>query len=752
MDLLAITAQLSVLNGTVQEGGAVPGLLAQPAPVKSARGREHDFLFAHLTLTGSFEETELLAQDLVDGLAQDYYQSSGSVTASLRRAVIATNDRLLRHNLRPDASKRSAVFEGALTCAALHNDELFTLQVGEGLAFLGHNFGVERLPVQLPQHLTPLGRSAGIDIRFAYHRLQNGDMLLLADPRLAYLTGTMLSPVLVDTEIESGLESLMSLVAGDTARLLLVEFADELPSSLPLTFVHSKQPAPSKKAPATAARTTEPVGKPERTKGVPAAPILMSAQKSETTLPSDADSRPALDPQLVNTSTPPAAFTVETGARRVASTSARGLSRASGWLASFLGLLTLPASDSETNETPVNWAIPTMIALLVPIILAAIVAGVYFQRSTAEQIGDIKQQMIDAIAFADEVTGDPVETRIRYNAVLALADEAELIRPDDPEVARMRSQALDALDRLDGITRLSAAPFYRYQEGTTLSRILLAEDSGGIVVLNETAQQVLIHPTDDNYLNQTADEPSILVFTGQAVGSQVIGPLIDILWLPAGAGASRDNIASLDRAGGLFNYFPNLGDVRGLTLDNSSAWISPEVMATFSNRLYVLDPGAQQIWKYYPLDTGFTQQQDDSTIAFSAEMGLDQAVDFDIYSEDGSIIVVYRDGRVRYYDSRSGRVQWDENTLAQSGLGTPFAGPAAVDIIGRGLTASIFILDPATERLVQLSRGGTVLAQYRVLDAAGKDILGNATDFAVVESPRSIFVTAGNSIYRASQP
>ena len=188
MDLLAITAHLSIANGTVLNEGAVPGLVARPAPPKAARGRERDFLFAHLTLAGPADETAELAGELIEGLGRRFFAAPGSVTSALRRAVIDTNDQLLRRNLAAKATR-----EGALSCAVLHGNELFTLQVGEGLAFLGHNFGIERLPARPPQHLTPLGRSAGIDIRFAYHQLQNGDMMLFCDPRLAHLSGESLS-------------------------------------------------------------------------------------------------------------------------------------------------------------------------------------------------------------------------------------------------------------------------------------------------------------------------------------------------------------------------------------------------------------------------------------------------------------------------------------------------------------------------------------------------------------------------------
>ena len=727
MDLLAITAQLSVANGTVLSEGTVPGLAARPAPPKAARGREHDFLFAHLTLTGPADETAELAGELIEALGQRYFAATGSVTSALRRAVLDTNDQLLRLNL---ASKTPR--EGALSCAVLHSNELFTLQVGEGLAFLGHNFGIERLPARPPLHLTPLGRSAGIDIRFAYHQLQSGDMMLLCDPRLAHLSGESLSGVLVDTEIESGLEELLDVVAGDTARLLLVEFADELPSTLPLTFQHSRQPAPKAGSPAKPA--------PKREAAMPAVAQPPARSRTAANAPiAAAGPTPARTP-----ATSDGAATLEVGARRVASTSARGLSRFTAWLAGAIGRL----SDQREEEPSIHWAIPASIALIVPIIIAAVVTSVYVQRDTVAEIASIKQQMMDEMLAAENVGGNSAEAQPHFLAVVELAAEAEELRPDDLEVAGMRADALDALDRLDGVTRLSATVFYEYEDGADLGRIALRGGAGGVAVLDRQANRVMLHATDDSYRTLTGEQPSTIGFGGQAVGAQTMGELFDVIWLPGSASETRDSIAMLDRAGALFNYFPNLGDVGGVILPNSSGWDTPTAMATYLDRLYVLDAGAGQIWKYY-ISSGYTQFAGDEAIFFSEDAGLGGAVDFDLYAEDGSLVVLYGDGRIRYYDTRSGRVRWDETTLAQGGLATPLIAPVAVKMVGNGLNASIFVLDPGSGRLLQLSRGGTVLTQYRMMDEAGDEVLTEATDFAVTESPLGVLVVAGDRIYLA---
>ncbi len=724
MDLLAITASLSVLNGVAQEMGPVPGLVSLPAPQKAARGRERDFLFAHLALTGPADEAAPLAEDLAAGLARRFFAATGSVTSALRRAVIETNEQLLRHNLSVRTTR-----EGALTCAVLHGDELYTLQVGEGLAFLGHNFGVERLPAQLPKHLTPLGRTAGIDIRFAYHRLQSGDMMLLADPRLAYLTGATLAPVLVDTEIESGVDALAEAVAGDTARLLLVEFADELPSTLPVTYQHSRKPpvAPRAAAAAVVAPAATSQAAPHAT------PRVVGPRREASSLPELAES-PA-----------DSAAALETNARRVASSSARGLSRFTAWLADLLGRL-----RGQPGEVSVNWTLPALAALVIPVTVAAIFTSVYLQRGTNTEVAAIKDQMVTEMLRADEAGGDVAVARGHYETTLALAGEAEALRSGDLEVARMRAAAREALDRIDGVTRLSAITFYEYEASVNLATVTLRPDEGGIAVLDAANDRVLFHATDDDYHATTEEGPAIIAYGGQPAGAQVVGPLVDLMWLPGSAADTRDSVAMLDRTGVMFNYYPNLGDIRGVPLDNSSAWLEPRAMATYGSRLYVLDAGARQIWRY-SLDEGYTQDPDAPAIAFSAQAELDQAVDFDLYSEDGSLVIVYADGRVRYYDTRSGRIQWDETTLLNNGLSTPLVSPSAVKLVGRGLNASIFVLDPGSSRLVQLGRGGRVLTEYRVLDELGDEVLSKARDFAVVDSPLRILIAAGNHLYLAER-
>lgn len=727
MDLIALSAEITIANGVADTSHGVPGLLAQPAPSKAARGRERDYLFAHLALTGPAAESDALAEELLQQLSARFYQTGGSVTAALRRAVLDLNERLLYTNL-----QNKTVFEGAISTAVLHGDELFTLQVGEALSFLGHNFGVERLPAKRPDVITPLGRSAGIDIRFAYNRLQIGDMMLLAEPRQAYLNGTTLGPILVDSDIESGIDGLVDVTSEDKARMLLIEFTDEVPATLPVNLTPQSPPRAS--ASRSQSKQAAPIAGIETSSMAANGPVRETGKPPMRTI-----SGPAIN-----------SATVEIKARQAAAQSARGLSEASGWMAVLVSRMR--PVDETPEEERVGWALPTVLAILIPILVVVIVASVFLQRGNVQQLGEIKTAMIQQTLLAQDIqSSDPAQAKVHYDSVLALAAEAESIRPGDTEVIRMRNEARDFLDGLDGVSRLRARPLASLGDGALLGKVALGnEEDGGLYLSDEAAGSVLFQPTDASLTNAEGDRTQI-AFLGQSVGTQTVGPIVDILWRDTATAETRQGLAMLDRTGVLYTYYPNLGDMRGVPLDQNDELLNPQALSEFGGRLYVLDTISEIIWKYYPAGEGFRQEESDKAIFFSDQADLAQAVDFDLYSEDGSMVVIYADGRVRYYDTRSGRIQWDETTLLENGLGSPLVSPVSVELVGRGLNASIFILDPGSSRLVQLSRAGIVVAQYRILDEQDVDLLSQSSDFAVAETPLRVFVVAGNSVYVATR-
>ncbi|KAA3664819.1 MAG: hypothetical protein DWQ04_03745 [Chloroflexi bacterium] len=708
-----------MIEGVVQETTAVPGILMQPPPSRAARGRDRDFLFVHLSLSGRADETAVVAQDLLDAISRRFYQTSGSVTAALRQAIMDANQLLLRLNLSGTQPTR----EGAITCAALRQGELYTLQAGETFALIGHNYGIERMPAKQPDRATPLGRSSGLDIRYNHHRLQVGDTMLLADPRIAHLPTSTFQNALVDTPVETGIEELVDIVAEDSARLLFIEFVDD------------QETVAMPELSRSAAPTSEPMA---------VIPQPRRESRSLPTIPED-----ARRPQPVRESTKPT-IDVETTARQATSQAAMGLSRLTAWLAAVIGKL---RTTQEGDEPISNWATPLMVAILVPVIVGSIVTSVYLQRGQVTRLSDVKREMALNLGLAEQTTNE-AEARNHYDLVLALAEEAETeLRPGDTEVARLRAEARAALDELDDITRLTGDVLYTYTEGTLLTAVILQEDFlGNLYTLDQANGYIYLHQLGE-LLTPTSSDPQRLPYVnGQVLGTHVVNGIVDIMWRPVGSSVSREGLAMLDSGGALLTYHPDFGDTHTAPLGLASEWQGPSAMTTYNERIYILDSASGSIWKYFPSGDQFDVKAEERTIVIDDELNLGQAADISIYNEDGSLVVAYQDGRLRYYDTRANRRQWDEITLIQEGgLKSALGQLSAVHVVGRGLNTSIFVADTANGRILQLNRGGRVLAQFQATGPNGEELFQGISDFAVAENPLRIFAVNGDKLIAATQ-
>lgn len=708
MELQAVIGQLHLVEGVVQENTDVPGVLAQYAPKEAVRGRQNDALFIHLSLTGSPAGRNPLLLEILNLISQNYYKSTGSVTAALRRAILEANQKLLNFNMVGENEERT----GAIMCAVLRGQELFMIQTGEAFALIGRNFGVERLPAGQPDRITPLGISAGLDLRFFHNWLEPGDMLLMTDPRLANLPSEKTKPALVDTTVEESLPKLKEIIGEDSGRLLLVEFTDEAPDDIP-------EPEPT----------------------VPLA-VAPTPNEQDTPVAPPRSVRPRR--QVISRRNPVATQNVQNAARQAGSNTAQGLSRATGWLAALMNRLR-PAGNAQDESGSMFW--PTVLAVAIPLIVAIIVSGVYLRREEVQNLSQIERQMQQNIGLAQQAT-TVEEERGYYMQVLSLADQAVAVQADNDDIIRMRQQAQSELDRLEDVTRLNAQLLYTYPDSSNMIGLALREGfNGDLFTLDGANNRVFRHETDEDFTALTGAEAEEILFGGQVIGSHVTGDIVDMMWRPRGVQVSEAGLGILDSSGALVTFYPSFENLRAVPLGLSSAWVNPVSITQFNERLYVLDPGQGQIWRYFPEGEGFFIDDDQQAVELP---DLDQAVDTAIYSEDGSVIALYADGRLRRYSG--GSLLWDESLLEESGLKPALVAPTHVKIVGRGLSSSIFVADPGSGRVIQLSLAGTFLAQFKAVDELGFELFANLGDFAVAEGqPLRLLVVTENALYLTTE-
>lgn len=744
MELQPLTTPLNILNGQTQSGSPPPGVFTQSAPANASHGRARDYLLLHFSLSGPLEETAPLLQALTTSLAAAFFQTGGSVTAALRDAITGINQQLLRYNLQAGGVVRT----GALVCAVLRERELYMAQVGEGLALIGHSFGLERLPPHAPPTLTPLGQSAGLDVRYTHHWLQEGDTLLLMDPRLSYLPTSAFVPALVQARGNRRVEGLTSLLAQQSARLILVEFregvrpkqvADEPTITLGPLIAPARAPVRDPEyivdeIRAHRRRMLHTIAQRERA-------ATGAAAEAEAASPADIDD---IDEEENEAEPTAGGSGLTRTARQGAASVIGGLSRLTGGLARLLARLREPGSQEEP-EMPAERAVAAMLAIIVPILIAVIVAGVYIQRGEVSRLAELRLESKVALDNGQQAERNNEDARPYYLQVLRLADEADVIRPDDPEIGRLRRQASSALDRLQGITRLTGQTMYQFGDSAELTSLVL-RPGGGVYILDSANNRLQYLPTDDTYMLAPEVTPEQLLTTNDVVASHVVGKIVDLLWRPQGLAVSQDGVAALDASGAIVTYHPAFVTRRAAPLDLASQWRQPSAMAAYLERIYILDPATAQIWRYLPNGDGFTIESGYQSIVLN---DVAQAVDMSFY-EDGSIILAYQNGHVRRYDS--GRELWNETTLLNNGLSTPLVAPRAVKVSGSGLNSSIFIADPGSARIVQVSLAGVVLAEYKATTEDGQELFSQVDDFAVLETPLRLLVVGGRNLLLASMP
>ena len=442
---------------------------------------------------------------------------------------------------------------------------------------------------------------------------------------------------------------------------------------------------------------------------------------------------------------------IEQSARRISSRAILGLSRFTDDLADSLDRFKQPDEVDTEDEVEIGWAIPALIAIIIPLIVGGIVTSVFIQRSEGRQLAEYKQEMAINLGLASQ-TNDRNEQRSYYQEVLALAQVVETeLRPGDSDVTAYRQQAQRALDNMDNIARLSATLLYEFPETVSLSAVVLQPGDGGdLFTLDSQTGIVYQIGLDERFGLETAVASPILS-PDQAIGSHIVGPIIDIFWRPEGQSVQREGLAALDANGALLSYRPNLLDTVVASLGFAIEWQQPSAITTYDERLYILDNGAEQVWKYFPVGDQFEVIGDERTLVFGESVDIPTVVDFDIYSEDGSIVLLYGDGRIRYYDTRSLRRQWDETEVAQFNPDIqPLVAPTAVKFIGQGLGTSIFVADAGSGRiLLYNTRAGDVLDQYRATDEMGNELLFRVSDFDITPDFQTFFFVVNNRVYRA---
>ena len=646
---------------------------------------------------------------------------------------------------------------GGVVCAVLRGSAVYLAQAGPNNVFIAQDKTLEHFPSPDAEPLTPIGTARAVDMRFAHAQLNAGDTMLLTDARFSSLvTSDTIGAALTHTTVDKALESLEHLIGKRDLIALVVQAApiDSTTESKPAatavvataavaTAVAAhpiEPPAPPVEAPPVANPMTPPVdgGPIIHVAGRPSA--ATTATTPTATTPSRSTSAPTAAASVVvakaaTTLADPAKLTGEEKTREWLEALKHGFRRGAGSVGAAGVLVadrTLPGTaPTKTPQLSRNQTL-LMVAIVVgiAIVVALMVAAVYTQRSAVEAVeSHIQTAKNEVQQAAQAVTGK--ETRQHWAAAALEAKQALQLDPKNQAAAQVLAQAQAELDKIDNVISLTPTLLWDFK---SQGQQHLANQGTSLFALDRTANQV-----NRLILNTTGDrlegDPEPILVPGVTVNGQTPGSLIDIA-APASSTNRQAGDLVIGHDKGLVEYNQSFG-LQTVPFGKNQLPATVKRIRTFGGKLYVLDPAAQQIMKYEPVDAGYPNAP---TPYFSEpHPEFANATDLAI---DGSIYVTLSDGKIlKFSDGQPEKFEL-------RGLGDPLQHPTIVAVDQNVQDSSVYVADAALKRIVQLRSDGVFVRQFRADDA----VFDNLQDVVVDEQYNRLYVIGQGAVYALALP
>jgi hypothetical protein len=763
-----------------------PGALAETAPKRAPRIREGDTFFILVTPAGDLRAAPTLLTELAQVGADTYFGSSGGITSGLREALTTIHQQAAGQPVHALA----LVQRGSDLYAARSGQAFAALCQGESLRFFPED---RRDPLA---QLTPLGTGPAPDIQLTHYTAAPGQAILLADLALIEAGDEALREALNSPHVQAALDALKTL-AGGQASLSVIRFTApgtaEPSGIMPPSGSRGSRATPSVPRISKPSAPVEPAIEPPAPASPPPEPIIapppvhvaeparLSPQVEESfdfgdkPHPLETVSGPGFAQE-----NPGAAFSVspslpaERGAggevapprpRRTPLRKARILVKRIGRdalrtvlsaLVAVMDFLTrafnqiLPApGEGGKQGIPTNVAVG--LAVLIPFLIVVVVVGLALSQQGQSDfevyLDRAKTAHQEALSLSAGKCDTP-EVRVLWAEVMRLADQANDFRPNDPNIVVIRADAQNYLDRCDRVQRRDLTLLHQFDRNAELIGPIV---NGGIdaFTLDRTNGAIYHDTLNESGDGLTSRDDDPIIWRGQTIasvsGTYTVGDLFDIEWLRSG-GAAHDNVLiGLDRNGILVAYSLTFFE-SAQQLIIEGRWQNPVAMAVFRSNLYVLDEGANQIWRYVQ-PAGERSYSNAPEEYFNGDMlpDLAGAVDMGI-SDEGAIFVLFGDGAIKKYRRNNQGIAEEQPFSYRDRPPGAINSGVALFVDNDPASASLYIVDAQNDTVYETTWGGTYNSGYRPRGTPGA--FDNLTGFfADAVARNNMYVVAGNRLY-----
>ncbi len=700
-DFEALVGHLYVVGGR-SISTSPPGALVEVAPRKAARGREADTFFTLILPSGDEAAPTLFYEQMARLGAERYFNTTGSVTAGLREVFTTLNQDLVEHN---DSGKRH--YEANMLCAVLRGDDLYLGKVGSGMALYRHGGETLAFPANYSSDEVLFGPPLGVrpipDVKMANYKVMHGTRLVLADEHLADLDMENMSRALGAADIGAVLTDFKDLVASRVT-LMAVEFVPpDVPSPLPVRVAESTaKPAPSS---ATATATT-------------------TSSTTETAVAAE----PNVGDRLGDA-------TLEARDRTRRGIGALALKLAGGLDVMNRLLEKITPQPAEGQKPLVAASRLTGVVVLLPV---AIVMLVIFLTVTGAELTEFDLCVSEAMKTADLARSinpnDINGVLAAWNAVVIQAGRCDELRPGDPTMADLTREGQQVIDQLSQVARRDTIPIETFPSGALTKVVLQGLDLYVLDDQNELVYRVTL-ASDGRGALPNSRQPIPAMRLGAAVGEYTIGDLIDIDW-----SQESNALFALDTGGVLIACAPQFLQQRcdAQRLLGGEVWVNPVAITVWQNRIYVLDPEANQIWRYEPAG-GTYPNAPTEYFAGEGRPDIRAAVDFAI-DNDGAVFLLFSQGVITKY------IGGEAQPFSFAGFpeGQALASADAFYLDDNPIALRMYIVSRASRTIFEVSKAGTFFNSYRTFDEGQFASLANVV---VDQGQQFMYALSGNAVF-----
>lgn len=363
-----------------------------------------------------------------------------------------------------------------------------------------------------------------------------------------------------------------------------------------------------------------------------------------------------------------------------------------------------PPNPASGSRARVLIASAVILLLLVP----AIVATLYWRqgaegRAEAETMLNLAEaRYASAVQALDN--GDDTVAR-------AMLTEAETFarRAEEMSSRTERSSELLALIEQDRRTVERVSPLYgldaplvAFAPEAEPQQIYVAGQD--IYLLDAGRNAIITYRLAADGESLTATDEQVVLQMGDTVDGVIVGAPIDLAWQPPVPGVDdKSSLLILDDNNHIFRYNQQVDGASIVNFGDAPGWVNATQIETFLGRLYVIDEGGNQIYRY-------TIGQYDAPEPWFQSTTQVNLSDLKTMRIDGNIWLLYGDGKV---------VRYREGEQLPYSLDSSVALPAdAADLwVGQDGDDAIYLADRLAERILVFEKeSGAYLEQFQAAE------------------------------------